>query len=294
MTSRYWLITVNNPEKTFEEYENPNLSVLVGQLEKGENGTAHHQLYAEFKNPVRLGTVKSTFPRGHAEQRRGTRGDAIKYCTKDESREDGPWYRGISIACCEKLISGGNQNQQTAKLLEIKEKIKNGINEEEIASEHFELWVRYYRAFERYRCLTTKPRNHEMNVVVLQGPTGTGKSRWALEQYPGAYWKQRSNWWDNYSGHETVIIDEFYGWLPFDLLLRLCDRYPLLVESKGGQLQMVAKNIIITSNSIPSMWYKSCYFDSFIRRVNKWRVISHTSSQEFDNYPDALNIMENH
>ena len=74
-------------------------------------------------------------------------------------------------------------------------------------------------------------------------------------------------------GHEVVIIDEFYGWLPFDLLLRVCDRYPLLVETKGGQTQFVAKVIVITSNSLPSNWYKSAYFPSLVRRVTKWHVM---------------------
>ena len=93
-----------------------------------------------------------------------------------------------------------------------------------------------------------------------------------MEFDAGAYWKQRSNWWDGYSTQETVVLDEFYGWLPFDLLLRLCDRYPLLVETKGGQVQFVAKTIIITSNSLPSNWYRSAYFPSFVRRVDHWHV----------------------
>ncbi len=289
MTSRYWLITVNNPDKDFEDYVDENISLLVGQQERGAQGTLHWQLYVEFRNPVRIGTVKRVFDGCHAEKRRGSRSDALRYCTKDESREAGPFYRGISDSDCAKLISGRATSTTQARLLNVKEMIDDGKDEIDIANEEFELWVRYYRAFERYRMLSTTPRNHEMNIIVLQGPTGTGKSRWAMEQYPGAYWKQRSGWWDGYSKHDTVILDEFYGWLPFDLLLRLCDRYPLLVETKGGQVHMVAKTIVITTNSRPDNWYNNVYFHSFIRRVNCWKLFSETGeSTDYSYYPADL------
>ncbi len=291
MTSRTWLITINNPEKEFEFFQDERVSILVGQQERGDEGTLHWQLYVEFKSPVRIGTVKRVFPRCHAEKRRGTRGDAIKYCTKDESRVNGPFYFGISSGSAEIIISGRSTSCAGAKLLEAKAMIDNGSSEKEVADEHFDLWVRYYKAFERYRCISTGQRDHAMSVIVVQGPTGTGKSRWALEQFGGAYWKQRSNWWCGYSGEETVVLDEFYGWLPFDLLLRLCDRYPLLVESKGGQLQMVAKTIIITSNKIPSRWYSNVYFASLIRRVSKWKVFNYDGQSEFDSYDDAKQVM---
>lgn len=152
----------------------------------------------------------------------------------------------------------------------VKQLLDGGATEEEIADEHFDLWVRHYRAFERYRLIKTKPRSFAVQVFVFYGPTGTGKSRAALGGFPDAYWKQRSQWWCGYANHSTVILDEFYGWLPFDLLLRVCDRYPLLVETKGGQVQFVADTIIITSNTQPCNWYKSVYFPSFQRRVTKW------------------------
>ena len=296
MTSRYWILTINNPEEEFESFEGLNLKVLVGQKEVGENGTEHWQLYAEFGTPVRLGGVKAIFGRRcHAEKRRGTRAQALEYVTKEESRKDGervgPYYWGMGADDARAIISGKKRGTSVA-LLDVKLKLDKGVHERVIADEDFGLWVRYYRAFERYRCLNTKPRNHSMSVIVIQGPTGTGKSRWAMDEFEGAYWKQRSQWWDGYSGEEVVILDEFYGWLPFDLLLRLCDRYPLLVESKGGQLQMVAKVIVITTNSIPRNWYSNCYFDSLVRRVTEWKVFNPEGKSSFDKYSDAEAVMK--
>lgn len=54
-----------------------------------------------------------------------------------------------------------------------------------------------------------------------------------------------------------VIIDEFYSWLRYDFFLRLTDRYPLQVETKGGSVQFVSRIIVVTSNTPPDAWYPS-------------------------------------
>ena len=144
MTSRYWLIMINNPDQDFEDFQDANICTLVGQQEKGEEGTVHWQLYVEYRNPVRLGSVKRVFKRCHAEKRRGTRADALRYCTKSESRVDGPFYRGLSPDVAESIISGRSSDKQKAALLEVQKKLKEGASEAEIAEEHFDLWVRYY------------------------------------------------------------------------------------------------------------------------------------------------------
>lgn len=179
------------------------------------------------------------------------------------------------------------------KTQEIKQKLEDGSSIDDIADEYFPIWVRYHRAFDRYVTMKTAPRHHECTVHVLFGPTGTGKSKWVMDNYPVAYWKQRSKWWCGYSAHKTVVMDEFYGWLPFDLLLRLCDRYPMLVESKGGQLQFVAGTIIFTTNKSPDEWYANCYFPALRRRVAKWHYLPslgfHSIYSNFDEFKNAIN-----
>lgn len=171
--------------------------------------------------------------------------------------------------------TNGTKSSMKLRLSAIQETLSAGGSEalEEIADQEFDLWVKYYRAFERYLLIKSVPRSWKSLVTIIQGPTGTGKSKWAMENDPNAYWKQRSQWWCGYTKQETVVLDEFYGWLPFDLLLRLCDRYPMLVETKGGQVQFQAKHIIITTNSLPNNWYKSAYFPALVRRVEKWMVM---------------------
>lgn len=311
MTARRWCFTLNNPLdiECPKRWPQANIKYCLFQLEKGElEETPHIQGYVEFRNSVRLAAVKRLSSRAHWEVARGTRLQALQYCLKEETRLERPcWFNGtlwincsIELPDClsslieKETLSASKSTGESAtklRLSAIRERLlEEDCSTEDIADSDFDLWVRHYRAFERYVCLKTKPRNHAVEVHVVQGPTGTGKSRWALETFPNAYWKQRSNWWCGYSNHKTIIIDEFYGWLPFDLLLRICDRYPLLLETKGGQVQMVANTIVITSNSMPGNWYKSvAYFPSFIRRVTKWHVIPNIGIHSiYDDYVGFL------
>lgn len=67
---------------------------IVYQLEVGESGTPHLQGYVVFKKPMRLSAVRQLIPRAHLDIARGTNEQNIAYCTKDETRRDGPWRAG--------------------------------------------------------------------------------------------------------------------------------------------------------------------------------------------------------
>jgi len=305
--SRNWCFTLNNPPD--EVFDMPsNIKLLIANKEIGESGTPHYQGYIEFNTSVALSHLRNWNGRGHYEIRKGTQFDAIKYCMKDfldgEGKAAFPF--DISIEALEGfgLVSWGIDKSQhldsfletlekkkVSKLTVLKTLIDQGATEKEIADYDFDTWCRSHRALQAYRLLCVAPRNWEMDVTVIYGPTGTGKSRLCNEEFPGCYWKQRGKWWDNYASQDVVVLDEFYGWLQWDVLLRLCDRYPLLVETKGGQMQFSSKSIVFTSNTEPCQWYKTgVYFDAFVRRVNKWVYMPTLGSKlEFENYKDFLN-----
>ena len=161
-------------------------------------------------------------------------------------------------------------------LLRLKDDLKAGQSLIEISDNHFECYLKYNRSIKDYILLHTKPRSWVTELYIVTGKSGIGKSRDAWAQYPDAYALRKCNtgtlWWDGYEGQETVIIDDFYGWMPFDTLLRLTDRYPMLVDIKGGAVQFTAKRIIITSNEVPDNWYPnvSCLphrWNALLRRI---------------------------
>lgn len=282
-------------------------------IEKGASGTLHYQGYLETMHPLTISALKKLIPRAHLEMRRGTREQAFGYCMKDSTDPDRlidpivgwqqssseittglPRYITYRHETCNWPSTKTPKQNRKQILSTFKAMIDTGSTDNDLAEYDFQTYISCYRGLNQYRLITSQPRNHEVTTIVIQGPTGTGKSKYCMDNYPDAYWKQRSNWWDGYQNHETVIIDEFYGWLPFDLLLRICDRYPLQVESKGGQINFTAKTIIFTTNQLPDRWYKNVYFKSFIRRVNKWIVIPvWGETQTYEDYAEAAKNMIN-
>lgn len=257
--SRNWLFTINNPSSNDIPRTWDGVRAVTWQLEEGENGTPHLQGYLQLLTVQRLSWLKRLDNRAHWEPRMGSHEQALAYCTKAETRKAGPFTHG----------DHATQGQRT-DLEEVRDEIKKGKTEIELFESHLSTMSRNYKFFREYRRLITPKRDHKSRVIVIYGPTGTGKTLFARTHFPRAYWKSRSNWWDDYAGHRVVCVDEFYGWLPYDFLLRLLDRYPLMVECKGGFHTFNSHTIILTSNRHPSEWYNEdkCPYAPLERRID--------------------------
>ncbi|KAL0168654.1 hypothetical protein M9458_036876 [Cirrhinus mrigala] len=122
--------------------------------------------------------------------------------------------------------------------------------------------------------------------MVLVGPPGCGKSRHVSELVRGqpTYYKPRGPWWDGYDGHVNVVVDDYYGWIAYDELLRVCDRYPCKVPVKGAFVEFLAKWIYITSNRHVWDWYHFEGYDpsAILRRVFVYYVWDAASSRFCD------------
>lgn len=134
-------------------------------------------------------------------------------------------------------------------------KIREGASLRTIADEHGVEFIKYNRGIAALSNALAAPRDPQVVPVIkiYWGDSGTGKTRKATNDFPDAYILTKPNkdgnvWWDNYNGQKTIIFDEFYGWIPYDLLLRVLDRYPLQVPIKGGFVQLLATTFIFTSN----------------------------------------------
>lgn len=263
--ARCWCFTINNP--TEEERTLPqcwDAKYAVWQYEKGENDTPHIQGYVSFVSPARLSAMKKLSPTAHWEQAKGTAQQNREYCTKEKGRLAGPWEKGV-------LPLPGKRNDLDA----VKDALLTDMPMSEILTEHFSVSCKHYRFWTHFRAVTTPERTWEMDVLVIVGPTGVGKSRQAVEEAPGAYRKPPASlWWDGYDRHANVIIDDYAGGMPYHYMLNLLDRYGMLVETKGGHVQFVAKKIVITSNRHPRDWYSIDYpYAPLERRLSRIQVI---------------------
>ncbi|AXH77067.1 MAG: putative viral replication protein [Cressdnaviricota sp.] len=262
MARRAFCFTWNNFTTSNIEWSTlPAVTYAVWQHEKGQH--EHLQGYVELNSPRRITYFKTLLPGAHWEVRQGSALQAKTYCEKLDTRVAGPWEYGVWST-----KQPGKRND----LLELKDLLDQGRSEVEIMELEFTLWARNYKIIERYNLLQQAKRDWKPEVTVLIGKPGVGKSKYCMEQAPNAYWKENNKWWDGYCKHEDVIIDDFYGWLPWNTLLRLCDRYPMNLETKGGTVVCVVKRIFITSNTNLDQWYSNekCDFAALKRRIDNY------------------------
>lgn len=227
------------------------LDYLVGQLEAAPTtGEKHIQGFITLKAKKRLTWLKKNLDSEvHWEPAKGTAAQNRVYCTKEDSRVEGPWEFG-------EFVTQG----RTKGLDKAIEMVKARATDTAIAEEIPAVYVRHYRGLQELRRalkITAEQRTWLPELWVVFGPSGSGKSRWAREAFPDAFWKSAGTpWWDGYWGQETVVLDDFTGrFMPLTDFQHLLDGNPMQVEIKGGSVPMLARRIVITSNWRPDEWY---------------------------------------
>lgn len=258
--ARNWFLTINNPTDDDKRAALHHAAkyIIVGE-EVGEQGTPHLHLYIEYTNAIRFGKLKKLFPRANIQKAAGTSAEAKNYLLKGHIiREEGD----------SKQIQGTRSD-----ITQVKDLVKSGSSMRDIvdvASSYQSIKVA-----EKMMVYYEPKRTWLPEVKWYYGPTGTGKTRTAyeelMEKYQDCYFAMDSNaWWQGYDGHKGVIIDDIRkDFAKFHVLLRLFDRYPYQVETKGGSRQFVAETIIVTCPYSPEQLFDTREdIQQLIRRVS--------------------------
>lgn len=237
--------TINN--YTLQDFEGVEelakiCKYLVAGVENAPTtGTPHLQCYAELAKVTRRTTVMKYIPRGaKVDPRKGTAKQASDYC-----KMDGVFFEWGILS-----KQGERSDLSLMKQLCISEGMR-GVTQ---VSDN----MQQIRVCEKFLTYNEPERDWKPEVIWLWGATGTGKSRRAREICGDDVFCKNtgSKWWDGYDAHEDVIIDDFRdSWWSITYMLGLLDRYSFQVEVKGGQRQMRAKRIVITSANAPDQCY---------------------------------------
>jgi len=258
---RNWVFTINNPEAEDVKalaYIKTVTKFLGYQLERGRNGTPHFQGFFQYKAGRSFASLKNLLPRAYLAVQLGTDDQCLKYCCNKAKAGfiDGPWIFGTPSsgqgARADLLILTDYLNT-TPTIEDVKEKFP---------AEFFK-FSRHCITFLSYKKISLK--QYDVTTTVFIGDPGTGKTTKAMEyglklaNGTEPYLKSSSNkWWDGYSHHPVVIIDDFdrcnINGITRDALLQLLGRWPFTVEIKGGSMKIRPLHIIITTNSQLEDW----------------------------------------
>ncbi|AFS65285.1 replication-associated protein [Dragonfly associated cyclovirus 3] len=173
--------------------------------------------FINFKSKREFGTIKTIVgDRAHIEPAKGSDVQNKEYCTKggdywECGTPSGPGYR--------------------SDLADVVQTVKGAKRLREVVERHPCEFIKYHRGIEKLFGMLSEreKRNWKTETIVYYGDPGAGKSRKAAEvgaaAEGGVYYKTRGPWWDGYNGETTVIVDDYYGWLAYDEVLKITDRY---------------------------------------------------------------------
>lgn len=258
---------------TFWKDPTPKLPAGVRYAIYGEEITPttnrlHWQSYIELDKPTRPAAIKKLYAdKGiNISVRRGTREQARDYCKKEKKfTEHGEW------------ISGQGCRTDLKKLVE---DMKSGTKLSDIMLNEPNLYCRYRNGLKDIYSVIQKKNNNKykpVEVIVITGPSRTGKTRLALEEATFKIQGIDLNWWQDYDGDEVIVIDEYANNQPIDDMLRLLDNYVTRLNVKGGHTYSNFKKIYITTNLKQREFHKKdkeihreALFNRIDKVINKW------------------------
>lgn len=238
MGSRHYCLTFFTEPST-KEPEGVRYAIY-GKETCPTTGKTHWQSYIELFKPARLAAIKKMYndKKLHAEARRGTRDEARTYCMKENDySEHGKWIKGQGHRSdLESIVSD---------LTDGKKKLS------ELMVEQPALYCQYRNGLKDIAASVTKTNTKEfrhLEVTLITGPTGCGKTRKAMETAEYRIQGTQLQWWQDYDQEDCICIDEYSNDVKITELLNLLDGYQLRLNVKGTHSYANWTKVFITTN----------------------------------------------
>jgi len=237
-----WTYTLNNwtdaELQRFRDLEGVTYMVIGKEHGEEGSGTHHLQGFITFKTKHRMTALKKIFPRAHFEPAIAADA-AANYCMKEDYE----------------IINNRQQGKRNDLAAAVAFSREHGIKR--MAAEYSEVFVKFHSGLIKLAQYAKPERNFKPHVTWIWGPTGSNKTRTVREKESDLWISAKDlKWWDGYENQEAVLLDDFRkDFCTFHELLRILDRYPYWVQTKGGGTQLTARRMYITSCYHPAEVY---------------------------------------
>jgi len=225
--------------KSLEKHQYICYGLEIGSKSK----IKHIQGYIELKGAQRLTFLQNYFNlqknnkklKFHIEPAKGSCEENQKYTQKD-----GKWYE-----------FGKPKQKGRSDLVELKNLVsKNPKEIGKIIKENCtnNQQLRFVENLQKYY-FEDRDRKRPSTVLWIYGESGIGKSKLVYDSFDSVHSVSDCKWpGDKYAQQECFLLDDFReNDLPFNVLLKIIDRYPFSLQYKGGFIPLNSPYIVITS-----------------------------------------------
>lgn len=244
-----------------------NIKTYIIAQEKHQDGNLHIHAWFGLKSKVnyrksdRIDLIGGKH--GNYQVARSPK-KVMEYCIK----EDKNWLANFDVAAKIAAMTSKRKYIGT-ELIKNKRKLHEVVDDDPSVLYDLPQLKKAMAIYNNSKYAPVKGEFREVEVIVLWGEAGTGKSKQANEEGAYALASFKPEWWDGYDGHEVIHIEDYYGGLPYTRFLRILDGYKIALPIKGGFMWSQYTKVYITSNKPPSEWYSFGMTDALKRRINR-------------------------
>lgn len=181
---------------------------------------------------------------------------AARYCSKSETRVEGPFWSSKSFE--EGMMSGKLSKQgHRSDLEKVRGLLDDGSTPDDLVLDHPDLvssysmiayCEKYYAALQKRR----STQRRKVKVIYIWGPTRIGKTTWVYDHTPirDLYSTDAGDphLWDEYDGQSVLLLDEFRSQIPFSMMLRILDDFPCQLRARRNNRHAAWSTVYIISN----------------------------------------------
>lgn len=225
-------------------------AAIVVSRELHESGDPHLHAYVKYEKRINTSNQKYFDFKGYHGNYQTCKNylAVTRYIKKDKDFIE----EGIDT---KKYVEARENKKSTigAKLISREQTVEQAVQE------HPELIFQYgtlKKNVQNYLLNTTPLEDFERVNYWIYGAPGIGKSQWVRRTFPDLYSKSQNKWWDGYKGETAVLIDDLDTPTLGHYLKIWGDNYGITGETKGGTIPLPYKQIIVTSNYLPSDLWK--------------------------------------
>lgn len=247
--SRAWCFTLhlrseNEDQPTEEEVRRYLNDVTTDgvfwscQVERTKKGGLHLQGYVNWNDAKTFKRMAAALPSAHLEIARGTVDENIDYTGKEETRVSGPFtYTGKGW-----IKPGQGKRTDITDFCEqfIAKRGRLDVHDSTTGIFYARMVLLHSAGINALRREITRPPrpiSQPLEVLVLWGPTGSGKTSWVFDNFlfDSIYmFPAPSNgmlWADGYDNQPVAVIDDFEDTdLTCAFMKRITDRYVIILR----------------------------------------------------------------